>query len=276
MPLIFYFSYYTSADLVKAATKVRDVTRGIRTLCNQDDRIDQFIACEDNQNRLDKEDERLCKEMYGSKLPWKFYGPNKDQLALAASYCRLAESKVFKPHSFHIFEHTCGDAPLLDFIVADHIANFGGHAVPSKNFLEDIQNRRCVSNSTLGSGHVVKTLTIGLSSPDDIEEAILYFNAHFSDENAKCPVGVTSLNVDYIDILESDYHKLPGSGLTSLDRTVLTRKPRNDESASQIPAVVTIGGLKWTLTLRFDIIKGVSENDEICYVLKNTMIHDKL
>ena len=268
------FSYFTSADMVKGATHIRNKSRSTAVFMIDDLRPDQFIALKENSLKHDDID--LCKELYGNKLPWKFFGPNKDQLAMRASYARLAESKVFRPHSFKILDKFPCTAPVIDCVISDLKANYGGHVIPSIEYLEDIQSRRCVSNATLSLGHSIKEITIGASTNAEIESAIHFFNEHYAKENSECPMGIASMNVEYIEVLDSDYSKLPDSGITSSNRVVFTRNPVNVKESVRIPALISIGGLKWSLIIRFDIDTSISSDDIVCYQLNNSVIQDKL
>lgn len=273
-----YFRFYTSADLVEFAKahRIRERAKTLDMKFSNGVEKAPFQFLTHWNDYLEKDDEKLCREMYGNKLPHKFYGDRSDLLAMRASYVRLAESKLRRFDSFNIRGKLTGGAPVLDFIIADMKQSYGHHAVPSLEYLEMIQARRCVSSATLSSGHAVHEVTIGKSSTQEVEEAIKFFNHHYSKEESECPIGIINFDVESVHISPEDWNKLPASGKTSSNRVVFARQPGNGVPAKQLPVRMILGGLNWTLNVRLDVDTSQDRKDIVHYQINNSLIQDNL
>ena len=231
-----------------------------------------FICLWDNFITKDHRD--LCFDLYG-KMPWRFYGHNKDQTAMGISFSRLAEDKLPNFPHIDLRNQLTGGSSLLDFLVSDVNQNYGGWVYPGPPLLKELQSKRAVSLSSLDEPYKWYEITIGTSSDEQISETIDFFSKNHKADCLDCPTFVISFDVESIHIPRSDYESLPGPGVTGLNRIVHTREVGRGEKASMIPARIIVGGTSWILSVRFNITS-VKSSGKVEHILYNDPIQPKL
>lgn len=222
---------------------------------------------------LDKDDPALIKDLYNGKKPWHF--PN-DETALRVSFDRLAENKLKRLTSESITSCITGGAPLLDMLISDYKQNNGGFIIPPLSYLEEIQSTRCVSAATITAGHQFFEVTINESSEDDITAAINFFNDCFKVEGPPTTLQVVSFDVESLHIPVEKFDLLPSSQQTDLDRVVIAGAAVKGQKSKMIPARILIGGVAWTLFVRFQIDSNFKEDGTVEHILYNGFIQPSL
>jgi len=268
---------YTPSDkMVEKAREFRDGQRNMAIhLYNysteREDQCYRFISLWENY--MKKDEKTMVEELHGGIHPAHFRGPAKDQLALRAALKRLSESQVFDFHKLCIFNRFNGGSSLLDFLVCHLKDSQGAFMYPSLDYLRQIQNTRTISKTTATSNHEFKEITIGVSSDEEVSEAIAFFNSRYAKDQAQCPTGVISFDCEDLHIDNKDYSQLP-THLTG--KPVVFRCPRKGVPAKMLPVRAILGGLSWTLSIRTNILTEKDEDGEKVHTVYNSRIQKEL
>ena len=265
--------FYSSKELVQRAEEFR----------NSERKRPQYIHDELRESSpemfithwkvyLDKDDPDLIKDLYNGKKPWHFAN---DETALRVSFDRLAENKLKRLSSGSITSHITGGAPLLDMLISDYQQNNGGFIIPPLDYLEKIQSNRCVSAATVITSHRFFEVTIHESSDSEIDAAIEFFNECLKAEGSPTTHKVISFDVESLHIPVEQYNSLPSSQQTDLDRVVIAGAAVKGQKSKMIPARILIGGVTWTLFIRFQIDSNFKDGT-VEHILHNGFIQPKL
>lgn len=265
--------FYSSKELVQRAEEFR----------NSERKRPQYIHDELRESSpemfithwkvyLDKDDPDLIKDLYNGKKPWHFAN---DETALRVSFDRLAENKLKRLSSGSITSRITGGAPLLDMLISDYQQNNGGFIIPPLDYLEKIQSNRCVSAATVITGHRFFEVTIHESSDSEIDAAIEFFNECLKAEGSPTTHKVISFDVESLHIPVEQYNSLPSSQQTDLDRVVIAGAAVKGQKSKMIPARILIGGVTWTLFIRFQIDSNFKDGT-VEHILHNGFIQPKL
>ena len=266
--------FYSSQELVQRAEEFRNSERKRPQYIHDELRElspETFIT--HWKDYLDKDDPNLIKDLYNGKKPWHF---RNDETALRVSFDRLAENKLKRLSSGSITSHITGGAPLLDMLISDYKQNNGGFVIPPLSYLEKIQSNRCVSAATITTGHKFFEVTIHESPENEIDAAIEFFNECYELEGPLTTHKVVSFDVESLHIPVDQYNLLPSSQQTDLDRVVIASAAVKGQKSKMIPARILIGGVTWTLLVRFQIDSNFKEDGTIEHILHNGFIQPKL
>ena len=272
----YLYRFYTSKQLESYATTFQSSSRKLTTIQgNENDfgEIEDYRLISLWSHKIIKTDKLLVSEMFNGKSIHAVQV--SDQEGMELSLANLAEAKMNDFQSIDMRLQITGGAPLLDMVITNIKQALGGFQVPPLWYLENIQCIRSVSSSTLNSGHEVKEITIGSSSDTEVEEAIQFFNTKYKEDQDTFPSGVISFDVESIHISKENAKLMPSSADSYPRFPFVARKAKEGMSVERVPARLILGGQKWTLSVRADIIQ-TKISDGVEYLMSFSAIQPAL
>ena len=269
------FRFHTSEEMVNYARDFRNKERLKNVHGNPNDSQLSLIAKGGITFFDTNEDWNY--QVYGGQKFSEFEGLTIDEDALEKALDFMCEDKVREFYGPSILDSLFGGSTTLDFLVAGYQDQKGGWCVPSLEALKKVQMTRNVSSAS--DFHHCE-VTIGLSSVQEIDQSIAFFNKHYSEDQASCPTNMVSFTTEGIIMMLDDGHELPHPGLEEISRlfraTDAGRTLGFRDKALSLPVKLLIGGSNWVLAIQFDCNVVTDEDGMYKYILMCSNIQPKL
>ena len=167
-----------------------------------------------------------------------------------------------------------GGTTLVNLLKVDMYSNMFSWQFPPKSDIKDMCSDPH-TNYLTASNYAVKEITVGRSSPTEINSFSDWFWNQFKDQGKQSLFSVVAFNVHYICVPKNAFELLCNRIKTKNPTPVLVEAFEKCKTEVLLPARITLGGKNWLASIKFNITEAFSTPAH-AYLLHTHVIQSEL